>query len=505
MAKNALRTIGLAYKPGDELKQITYGKATADLSIKDCLKDPFFESTSNFVQAEKDMIFVGVVGIKDPPRPECKDAIKTCNAAGITVIMITGDNKETAVAIATDLGILKEGRDHSACSFTGKEFEEMSLQKKTQVLQDIMAKKAVEGAVFARTEPTHKQQIVKILKELQEIAAMTGDGVNDAPALKEAAIGIAMGIAGTAVAKDAAAMILQDDNFSSIVAAVEEGRNIYSNMKAFIRYMISSNVGEVAAIFFTAALGIPEGLTPVQLLWVNLVTDGPPATALGLNPADLDVMTRPPRRRDDSLISLRSYVRYLVVGLYVGFAVVGIFIYWFCYDTATDNHPLVPLSQLLEWNHCKEWTNVAQYQNFNLNLAGGAPPIEIKTCSDYFTEGKVKASSLSLTVLVVIEMLNAFNALSEDGSLFHMPPWSNPILILMTMLSVGIHMVVLYTPMANRIFEVVPLTFHDWVMVLAFSMPVIVIDEILKFFGRRTPEFAISGKEASVTAQKKEQ
>jgi len=298
-----------------------------------------------------------------------------------------------------------------------------------------------------------------------------------------------MGIAGTEVAKEAADMVLADDNFATIVAAVEEGRSIYSNMKAFIRYLISSNIGEVAAIFITALLGLPEGLIPLQLLWVNLVTDGPPATALGFNPPDADIMQKPPRSADDELISPWIFFRYMIVGMYVGFATVGVFVYWYvAYDWSEYSHPLVTYGQLSNWGKCTRFAELGLDQNwppsFGPWAANGGMDLSAKPCSYLSGVGKKPASTMSLSVLVAIEMFNALNAISEDGSLLTMPPWVNPWLLLAMAVSFGLHFVILYVPFLADIFSIVPLTVNDWIVVTAFSFPVILIDEGLKAVGR---------------------
>lgn len=472
MSSKALRCLGLAYKENlGEFSDYDGEKHPAQTKLLE---------PANYSDIESNLIFVGLVGLRDPPREEVHKAIEDCRGAGIRVMVITGDNKATAESICREIGVFYEGENLSGKSFTGKEFMALPTDKRAEIL----AKSG--GRVFSRAEPKHKQDIVRMLKEAGEVVAMTGDGVNDAPALKLADIGIAMGIAGTEVAKEASDMVLADDNFSTIVSAVAEGRSIYNNMKAFIRYMISSNIGEVASIFITAALGMPEGLIPVQLLWVNLVTDGPPATALGFNPADIDIMQKPPRKSDDSLISAWVFFRYMVIGSYVGIATVGIFALWYTHDSflgidlSADGHTLVTLSQLRSWGECPSWDGF-EVSPFSV----GDKTLSFSNPCDYFSTGKVKATTLSLSVLVAIEMFNSLNALSEDNSLFTMPPWTNPWLLVAMSISFGLHFLILYIPFLANIFVIVPLSLSEWCLVLLVSLPVILIDEVLKLIGRK--------------------
>jgi len=293
---------------------------------------------------------------------------------------------------------------------------------------------------------------------------------------------------GTDVAKLAADMVLADDNFATIEVAIEEGRSIYSNTQQFIRYLISSNIGEVVSIFLTAALGMPEALIPVQLLWVNLVTDGLPATALSFNPPDHDAMRRAPRKRDEPLISGWLFFRYMVIGTYVGIATVGGYVWWYMFY---EGGPQISFYQLRHFHECSMTSKAFFYTDCSIFSPSSVPTRQ--------------GSTVSLSILVVIEMLNAMNALSSSESLLTMPLWKNMKLIYAITLSMVLHLAILYVPFLQALFSIGPLNWAEWQAVLLISAPVILIDEALKAVERAIyiqPAQLSSGRDTGVGAEK---
>lgn len=446
-------------------KVLEYGKLglrTLAIAIKEDvpLDVESYRSSSpgEYVQFEQEMTLVGLVGMLDPPRPEVRNAIERCREAGIRVIVITGDNKNTAETICRQIGVFGDKENLSGKSYTGREFDDLSSREEKL---DAVSR----ASLFSRVEPSHKSLLVDLLQSQGLVVAMTGDGVNDAPALKKADIGIAMG-SGTDVAKLAADMVLADDNFATIEAAVQEGRSIFNNMQSFIRYLISSNIGEVVSIFLTVLLGLPEALIPVQLLWVNLVTDGLPATALGFNPPATTIMKERPRSRNDPLISGWIFVRYMLVGTFVGAATIFGYAWWFMYYS---HGPQISYAQLSHFHQC--------------GLPTAAKGLFNDVDCSIFTASR-HPSTIALSVLVVVEMFNALNAISETDSLLTFGPWKNPLLIGAIALSLGLHYIICTVPFLQDWFQVAALDAEEVKAIVYISAPVILIEEVCKFVTR---------------------
>jgi len=375
-----------------------------------------------------------LIGMIDPPREEAREAVARAKAAGIRPMMITGDHPVTAAVIAAELGIIEDRR-----AITGAELEKLPDESLGRIVREV--------SVYARVNPEHKLRIVKALQRQGAIVAMTGDGVNDAPALKNADIGIAMGITGTDVSKEAADMVLADDNFATIVASVEEGRAIFSNIRKFLRYLLSSNIGEVMTMFFGVLLADTIGLVPqegsgvvlpllaTQILWINLVTDGAPALALGVDPADPGLMNQPPRPRGEGVITQRMWRGIFFVGAIMA--------------TAT----LIVL---------------------DASLPGGL--IEGAGTMRY-------AQTMAFTTLVFFNLFNVFNARSDEQNAF-VGLFSNKWLWGAVVLSLGLQAAVIYTPFLQQAFSTVGLSAADWLFCLAVASSVLWLRELSKLLTR---------------------
>lgn len=405
MSEKALRVLAIAYK-----------------------KVP---SLNNFENAEEELIFLGLTGMIDPPREEVKGSIEQCKDAGIQVVMITGDHQRTALAIAQDLQIAS----HIDETMTGQELNMMSDTKLQEKVKSIR--------VFARVSPEHKVRIIKALKNNGKIVSMTGDGVNDAPSLKEADVGVAMGITGTDVAKGASDVVLTDDNFLTITAAVEEGRNIYKNIKKSILFLLSCNLGELAALFIGILMGWPAPLTAVHILWVNLITDTMPAIALGVDPEDPDVMKEKPREASEKIFSKDNIVFSLFNGLLIG----GLTLFAFMegLKVYTDSGTLFTM----DLHHISE-------------------------------DALVHAQTMAFITLSVSQLFHSFNLRSDTKSIFQVGIFSNRFLVGAFFAGLAIQVALVNMPIFYDIFNIQSLAWQDWLFVIGLSIIPIVVNEIVK-------------------------
>jgi Ca2+-transporting ATPase len=388
MASHALRVLGMAYKP--------------------------LGGTETESEAEQDMVFAGLMGMIDPPREEAKEAIRSCDQAGIKSVMITGDHKLTAVAIAKELGLIGDG-----LALSGSELDNLSDEDFDQIVERV--------EVYARVSPAHKMRVVDALARKGYVVAMTGDGVNDAPALKKADIGVAMGITGTDVTREASDMVLTDDNFASIVAAVEEGRGIFGNIKKYLMFLLSCNIGEILLMFVAVLIGLPLPLVAVQILFVNLATDGLPALALGIDPPELDIMKKRPRGRKEGIFTRPVMWTMGGMAIWIGVVSLGVFI----------------------------WA-----MNSGKSLE--------------------EAQSLTFVTLIMLEFFNAFNCRSEKHSLFTIGFFTNRWLLVGIAASMVMTLAVIYIPALQGPFHTYALSGTDWLVAILVGFSIMVIVELGK-------------------------
>ncbi|HKM92718.1 MAG TPA: cation-translocating P-type ATPase [Prolixibacteraceae bacterium] len=404
MSNNALRTLGVAYKPVNSI-------------VEDA-------------EIEKDLILIGLVGMIDPPRPEVKESIQKAKLAGIITIMITGDHKNTAFAIAHELGMV----DSIDQAITGAELDHFSEKE--------LAKKIVNYRVFARVSPEHKVKIVHALKSHDNIVSMTGDGVNDAPSLHAADIGVAMGITGTDVAKGASDMILMDDNFATIVSAIEQGRNIYSNIKKSVIFLLTCNLGEVIAMFVTLMMGLAAPLIATQLLWINLLTDSFPAIALGMDPGNPDVMKEKPRNAKESFFAGGAGLHLILGGMLIG--ALTIFAFWFGYY----EHGYSPFDKTAP-------QNTLEY-----------------------------ARTMAFMVLVMCQLFFSLAVRNHSKSIFQIGIFSNKYLVGAIVLGVILQLAVITVPFMQRAFHLQMLDLRAWLIAISLGLVPLLINEIVKIFIR---------------------